>query len=492
MKKNLSKLIIIITILSFVTIASADTTAITNYVGTGDMGYKEGKTMEANLNQPYGLAMDTDGGLIIADSYNNRIRKVKDGNVITLAGFSDKVGTNGFPAGGAADGEALKAKFNHPRGVAVDSKGSIFVSDTGNNMIRKISGGKVVTFSGSNKGAGYADGTGSKVQFNTPSGMAIDMDDNIYVADTLNHVIRKITSKGVVTTYTGKNAAIGGFKDGPIADALFNEPSDVKIDKNGIIYVLDCGNQLVRKIENDQVTTYAGVRESVAADTGYAAGGFLDGQSSKAKFNFPKAMDIAEDGTIFIADTWNHRIRAIQANGSVTTVAGTGVPGKKDDPLPQTMFNGPMGMLYNSGALYISDTWNQCVRAMKIDLKKISNTMDRSELIKGIKFVAKNKNIQVWMDKKNVVFNNEKPYSDKSKTYLPLRTVFEKWGAKVNYLRNGQVEIIKGSFYKILTPKIDPIFMKNKRMMIDTKTFAEITGFRVEIIPEYNAVVIST
>jgi len=221
------------------------------YAGTGKFDYKDGERQEASFRFPYGIAKDQEGNLIVADSYNNVIRKIKGNEVTTIAGFSKENDSLGFPLGGHVDGDVLKAQFNRPRDIAVDTDGNIFVVDTGNHVIRKIVKGKVQTFVGNGK-PGYKDGESHVAQFNNPSGIAIDKSNNLFVTDTLNHVIRKITPQGEVTTYAGKREKTGGYKDSVNNFAKFNEPAGIAIDHQGVLYVLDSGNQLVRKVTHQK------------------------------------------------------------------------------------------------------------------------------------------------------------------------------------------------------------------------------------------------
>lgn len=421
-------------LLLFSATALAAGISITDYAGSGETGYQDGAKLSAKFSQPYGIVLDKDGGLIVVDSYNNRIRKVKDDQVTTIAGFTDKTDTCGLPRGGFADGNALKAKFNKPRDAAIDSKGNIFITDTGNNAVRKIANGKVYTFAGTGK-AGYKDGKGTVAQFNSPS--------------------------------------------------------DIAIDKKGVFYILDSGNQMIRKIDNYKVSTIAGMKADKIAGTNYMQGGFKDGADSR--FNFPKGIDVTEDGTIFVPDTWNHRIRAIKPSGEVITVAGNGTPGRKDGTLAESMLNGPVDVLYNSGAIYISDTWNNCIRTMPVTIGNLIRIVDKNELIKGISFLPADDKIQVWVDKKNIAFPDVAPYLNSGKTVVPLRFICEAWGAQVDWNEaSKQVEITKGGFHTNFSYDSKIVFNKDGRTMIQLRDLSESMGFYVVWVPEHRAVVIST
>lgn len=343
---------------------------VTVFAGSGKMSAMDGDSLEAEFNLPYSLALDKDGGILVIDCYNNKIRKVKEGKVTTIVGFADKKDSYGLPKGGYVDDAVDIAKFNRPRAAAVDSKGNIFVADTGNNVIRKISNGKVYTFAG-NVEKGYEDGIGSQAKFNMPSGLAVDKNDNIYVADTLNNVIRMITPDGKVSTFAGKANTKGGFQEGVLNEALFNEPSAVALDNNGEVYVLDTGNQLVRKVENGKVLTVAGNNtDGLINDTNYVQGAFKDGVGSEARFNFPKGFFVTPEGVVFIADTWNQRIRVIDQKGKVSTIAGTGEAGNIIDAQMKSEFNAPNAVLWNNGSVYICDMRNNSIKEFKIDIKK--------------------------------------------------------------------------------------------------------------------------
>lgn len=224
-------------------------------------------------------------------------------HVTTLAG-------DGSPRFNDAN-PATHAAFSDPFGIAVTDEGTVYVADAGeSNRIRKITpDGTVTTFAGGSEG--FSDGLATAASFNTPSGLALDGDGNLFVADTGNNRIRKITSEGQVSTVAGDGTA--GYKDGPAAQAQFNGPIGIAVDKRGNIYVADAYNDRIRLITND------GLVSTVA---GKGSPGYSDGDRSAAQFDTPCGIVIANDGSLIVADTGNDRLRKITPEGNVTTLPG--------------------------------------------------------------------------------------------------------------------------------------------------------------------------
>lgn len=224
--------------------------SVETFAGSGAKQFADGVGTAASFDSPVGIATGIDGQLYVADYWTQRIRKMAlDATVTTFAGS----GVRGF-----ADGDATTAKFSLPRDIATDANGNFYVSDNSNQRIRKIApNGDVSTLAGSGT-AGYADGTGAAAQFRAPYGLAVDAAGNVYVADQGNHCIRKITPAGVVTTLAG-SAGVSGFADETGTAALFNSPYGLTIDGQGNLFVADYGNHRIRRINPDgNVITWAG------------------------------------------------------------------------------------------------------------------------------------------------------------------------------------------------------------------------------------------
>ncbi|WP_395748466.1 NHL repeat-containing protein [Prosthecobacter sp.] len=301
-----------------------------NFVGSpGVNGSTDGSGTAARFKSPGGAALDSSGTMYVADTGNDTIRMVtSDGTVTTLAGMVTFTG--------GADGTGSAARFKSPVGMAVDQNGVIYVADTGNHTIRKItSAGVVTTLAGQAGITGSIDNTGSLARFNSPSGVAVDSSGNVYVADTSNDTIRMITSAGVVTTLAGL-AQHNGSTDGTGSAARFNSPGGVAVDSSGNVYVADTGNHTIRRV------TSGGVVTTVAGTSGL--NGSLDGTGSAARFKAPNGVAVDSSGTLYVADTQNQTIRKITTGGVVTTIGGT------------ANINGTMGGIGTAARFYLPNS----------------------------------------------------------------------------------------------------------------------------------------
>lgn len=292
---------------------------------------------------PVGMGIDASGNIYVADTAAATVRRISSsGGVLTLAGQADTPGN--------ADGNGSLARFTLPAGIAVDTSGNVYVSDIGNHNIRKITPiGAVTTLAGGT--AGFADDdvddAVSTARFKNPWGVAVDDSGNVYVADTGNNVIRKITPAGLVSTLAGA-VGLAGFADGSGDAAHFRSPTGIVMGTDGHLYVVDQGNSVIRKITTaGVVTTVAGLASTP---------GNADGLGSEARFRTPTGICTDSSGNLYVADTGNNLIRKITPAGAVTTVAGhagsssviTGTGGSLNQPLGVTI-NSSTGMLYTAG-----------------------------------------------------------------------------------------------------------------------------------------------
>jgi sugar lactone lactonase YvrE len=318
---------------------------VTTYVGDGK-GLANGQLAAALFDHPNGLALDPAGNLLVADAGNNQIRRItSDGVVSTVAGSGR----------GYVDGQGANAAFNNPYGVAAGPDGVIYVADTNNHCVRKIALDGTVTTLAGNGIKGFVDGTGTAARFSSPFSLDVDATGNVYVADAGNNRIRRIAPNGVVVTIAGSGKA--GKLDGSSVDAQFNLPSDVAVDGTGTIFVADLGNNAVRKIASDgRVSTVAG----------NGAAGAADGAGPIAQFNAPSGLALGLDGCIVIADTQNNRLRKITPTGQVTTIAGLGAKGASDGASSSANFYEPSDVLaMPDGTIYVADTENNRLRRVR-------------------------------------------------------------------------------------------------------------------------------
>jgi len=358
---------------------------------TPNGGSVDGTGQAAEFNNPSGIAVDASGNLFVSDTANNTIRKVSPAGVVTTL-----VGSPGNQ--GSADGTGAAARFNKPIGIAIDASGNLYVNDNGNKTVRKItSAGIVTTLAGSPGNEGSVDGTGAAARFRYPTGTAVDASGNLYVADTVNSTIRKITPAGVVTTLAGL-AGTAGSANGTGSAATFRYPSGTAVDASGNIYVADSGNLIIRKITPAGVVTpvaanYAfGRLVGIAVDAsgniyvadagacsidkinpsgvvtilagGWGTRGSSDGTGSAAGFNTPSGIAVDANGNIYVADSKNFTIRKITSAGLVTTLAGlAGYKGSSDGIGATARFSYPAGITVDaSGNLYVTDFGNNLIR----------------------------------------------------------------------------------------------------------------------------------
>lgn len=316
-------------------------------------GATNGVGTNALFNDPAGMISDSAGNLYIADSQNHVIRKLATNGVVTT--FAGKLGTSG-----SDNGTITQARFDTPSGIAIDSAGSLFVSDTGNHTIRKITtAGAVSTIAGLAGQSGFTNAIGTSARFNSPLGIAVTTNGVVYVADCGNHLIRTISTGGAVSTLAGAPET-WGTNDGIGATARFNGPVGLALDNDGNLFVSDSNNHTIRKIAPDgSAITWAGVA---------GIDGYVDGERLTARFAKPAELTFDAHGNLFVADSFNHVIRKISSDGVVTTV--TGFPrshGSSDGMNGQARLFNPYGLAVSPrGSLTVADTYNELIRAVLV------------------------------------------------------------------------------------------------------------------------------
>lgn len=304
---------------------------VSTFAGSYPTGFVDGNGTAAKFKGPVNLATDSNGNVFVADSGNNAIRKITpDGMVSTLA-----------------------TGLTYPAGVATDSAGNVYVADTGAHMIRKITPAGVASIIAGNGFGGATNGNGLNASFKYPGAIAVDASGNLYVADSGNYLIRKITPTGDVTTLAG-SVGVPGSLDGTGTNASFNNMLGIVTDVLGNVYVTDANKFLIRKI------TPAGVVTTLA---GGGTGASTDGTGNAASFWFPRGVAADASGNLYVADTNNNRIRKITPAGVVTTLAGTGINSSVDGIGTEATFSSPIGITVDaSGNLYVSESYTSLIR----------------------------------------------------------------------------------------------------------------------------------
>jgi uncharacterized protein (TIGR03437 family) len=331
-------------------------TTISTIAGSGVFSYSGdgGPATAAQLNAPEAVAVDASGNIYIADTANNVVRQISPKGVIgTIAGN----GTAGF---GGDGGAATSAQLSAPQGVAVDASGNVFVSDTANARVRKISGGTITTVAGSGTQGYTGDGAAAtSAQLNTPVGLAVDKSGNLYIADVDNSVIRKVSTGGIITTVAGNGSQGYSGDTGPANGATLNGPEGVAVDASGNLYITDTLNGVIRAVNaSGTISTIAG-----NGIDGYSGDG---GPATSAEFGSPVGIVVDSAGNLYIADS-GARIRKVFTSGFITTIAGSGVRGYSGDGGLATAatLNGAAGLAVDStGDIFIADAANNAIREL--------------------------------------------------------------------------------------------------------------------------------
>ncbi|HZG87249.1 stalk domain-containing protein [Paenibacillus sp.] len=465
--------------------------------GSGEYDEWNGAAAEASFRHPASVAVLSDGTVLVADTGNHRIRKIAGGEVSVFAGTEVSVlfDDAGLPTGALEDGSSELSFFWSPSGLDVDARGNVYVADKDNHAIRKIARDGTVSTIAGNGVFGFQDGSGAEAAFYAPSDVAVAKDGTVYIADTLNHVIRKIAPNGAVTTLTKASDRVvqpiegliedsGDFADGPIGEALFNEPSGLALDAKGNLFVSDTGNQRIRYIDfaAGTVTTVAG-GGAYEDNALYAEGFYVDGPAAEARFFSPKGLAVDAEGGLYIADSLNHSIRYLK-DGNVVTVVGNaaGDYGKANGVDERAQLDRPTDVaIAADGSLIVADTLNGKIR--KVEFYALPAGWTNSGSIR-------------------VLYNNDeisfdaRPEIRSNRTMVPVRAIAEAMGYDVEFQGNdivlsgpsgdikltlGIQEVSKTANGATETTSIDAApYVSGSRTYVPIRFFAEQIGVDVD------------
>lgn len=339
-----------------------DTAGIINTYAGGAVGDGQDGPL-ASLNRPEALFADWAGNLLIADAEQGRLRMLsRSGTMATVAGG----GNAGWPDFGDG-GPASQSRLSYPRGVAMDTQGNIFVSDSGNGRVRRIDVfGNISNYAGSTWGYSGDGAPATNAQMNRPYGLALDDAGNLFIADTGNNAIRRVDgSTGVITTVAGGNGYGSTGDGGPATDALLSSPEGVTVDNDGNVYIADTFSHRLRVVD-----AATGIISTVAGGGPNGWPDFGDGgPATDAQLNAPADVSIDGGGRIYVAEKFGQRIRRIRADGTIRTLSGTGVYGFAGDGGPATdaQLASPSAIFADEeGFLFVADTDNKRVRKISL------------------------------------------------------------------------------------------------------------------------------
>ena len=342
--------------------------------GKPGIGYEDGLYLDARFGEPEGIAIK-EGALAVADTANNLIRMAGGRRVVTQAGNIQGRDAAGYAWGGYKDSSKAYSYFNAPADCDFYDGWKLAVADRKNNAVRVIGDSWVYTIGGQGEEGYKESDIGYEALFSGPSGIAVNRWKKAYVADTGNHCIRVIAPGGKTSLFAGTPES-GGFQDGPVLTAKFQEPGKLALAEDGTLYVCDTGNQRIRKIKNGKVTTLSGGSTGRYLDTDYLIPGYADGDGDEALFRFPQGICLAED-VVIVADTGNHAIRAIAPSGETRTIAGTGEAGFSEGQPKEAQLYSPSDVAWEDGILYICDTGNSALRTMRFEPQKWLDSLEQ-------------------------------------------------------------------------------------------------------------------
>jgi uncharacterized protein (TIGR03437 family) len=348
-------------VLFLVASSSSWAQTITTMAGNGAAAFSgdNGQAILASLNSPRGVAVDSQGNIYVADTLNHRIRRVGVSGTITTAAGN---GTAGFSGDG---GQATNAQLNQPEDIWVDASGNLYIADSSNHRIREVTaGGMISTIAGIGSFGYNGDGiAATSAQLNRPTSIVLDAAGNLFIADSSNHRIRRVSVGGTISTVAGNGVQAYSGENVLATSASLRFPIGITIDSGGNLYIADAGNHVVRRVNpSGTINTVAGNGLGAGTDTGTFSGD--GGAALSAGLNTPEDVAIDSSGNLFIADTANYRIRRV-SGGVITTIAGTGFDGFAGDggPAAAALLNLPRALSLDAGGnLLIADMLNQRIR----------------------------------------------------------------------------------------------------------------------------------
>ncbi|MCX6396057.1 MAG: PxKF domain-containing protein [Propionibacteriales bacterium] len=332
--------------------AATDDYALLFVAGTGTAGAPTaGPATSSNLFNPYGVAVDGSGNVYIADTVNNRVEKVTPGGQLSvIAGTGD--------TGAPTEGPATSSNLDLPIGVAVDGSGNVYIADYGNNRVEQVTpGGQLSVIAGTSSQGAPTAGPATSSNLNSPAGVAVDGSGNVYIADQGNHRVEQVTPGGQLSVIAGTGVA-GAPTAGPATSSNLDNPTGVVVDGTGNVYIADGRNNQVEKVT-------PGGQLSVIAGTG-AAGAPTAGPATSSNLRTPFGVAVDGSGNVYIADTSNHRVEKVTPGGQLSVIAGTGAAGAPTaGPATSSNLSYPTGVAVDgTGNVYIADFGNHRVEKL--------------------------------------------------------------------------------------------------------------------------------
>jgi trimeric autotransporter adhesin len=308
------------------------------------------------IADPFGVAVDATGNLFVADSSNHRILKLNVNGAISVVAGN---GEAGFSGDGA---RAVKARLSNPYGIALDSRGNLYIADRDNNRIRKVTAAGIISTVAGNGIAGFGgdNAAATRASLSFPYAVVVSANDELFISDYFNYRVRRVDSDGKISTYAG--TGVFGFSgdNGAATQAQLSSPAGLAISADGTLYVSDALNNRVRRISPQRII-------STVAGHGTAGFGGDGAMATRAKLDDPRGVGLDENGNLYVADTGNGRVRRVAPCGTITTVAGSGRIGFGGDGgiASEAALNGPIGLAVDRlGTLFFSDFKNARVRAV--------------------------------------------------------------------------------------------------------------------------------